>query len=51
MTIGIHKFRDVKQTNWITGMLLLPIKGEVSEYAINTRNWAAQETTNNDSEI
>lgn len=51
MTIGIHKFRDVKQTNWITGMLLLPFKGKVSEYAINTRNWAAQEeATKNDSE-
>lgn len=38
-TIGIHKFRDVKQTNWITGMLMLPFKGKISEYAINTRNW------------
>lgn len=49
MTIGIHKFRDFKQTNLITGMLILPFKGKISEYAINTRNWAAQETTNNDS--
>jgi len=42
MTIGIHKFRDIKQTNWITGMLILPFKGKISEYAINTRNWNAQ---------
>ena len=42
-TIGIHKFRDPKQTNGIIGMMLLPFKGKVSEYAINTRNWSAQE--------
>ncbi|MCN4145092.1 MAG: sterol desaturase family protein [Thiohalomonas sp.] len=38
-TIGIHKYRDIKQTNWITDMMMLPFKGKVSEYAINTRNW------------
>ncbi|MCK5698157.1 MAG: sterol desaturase family protein [Gammaproteobacteria bacterium] len=38
-TIGIHRYRDVKQTNWISGMMLLPFKGKVSEYAINTRHW------------
>ena len=38
-TIGIHKYRDVKQTNWIIGMMTLPFKGKVSEYAINTRSW------------
>lgn len=38
-TIGIHKYRDIKQTNWITGMMMLPFKGKVSEYAINTRSW------------
>ncbi len=43
-TIGIHKYRDIKQTNWITGMMMLPFKGKVSEYAINTRNWSAQES-------
>jgi sterol desaturase/sphingolipid hydroxylase (fatty acid hydroxylase superfamily) len=45
-TIGIHKFKDIKQTNWITGMMLLPFKGKVREYAINTRNWATQESEN-----
>lgn len=44
MTIGIHKFRDSKEANQIVGMLLLPFKGKISEYAINTRNW--QEQTN-----
>ncbi len=43
MTIGIHTFRDIKQTNWISGMLTLPFKGKVSEYAINTRHWKSQE--------
>jgi len=38
-TIGIHKYRDVRQTNWIMGMMMLPFKGTVSEYAINTRFW------------
>jgi len=45
MTIGIHEFKDIKQTNWITGMLMLPFKGKVTEYAINTRNWAAHESS------
>ncbi len=39
-TIGIHTYRDIKQTNWIIGMMMLPFKGKVSEYAINTRSWS-----------
>ncbi len=42
-TIGIHKFRTVDQTNRLMGMLLLPFKGKISEYAINTRRWSTQE--------
>ncbi|MDX2506389.1 MAG: sterol desaturase family protein [Gammaproteobacteria bacterium] len=48
MTIGIHKFRDSNQTNQIMGMLLLPFKGKISEYAINTRNWS--KSSNNPSD-
>ncbi|MFK5985206.1 MAG: sterol desaturase family protein [Pseudomonadota bacterium] len=44
-TIGIHKYRDIKQTNWIMGMMLLPFKGKVSEYAINTRNWNTEQNS------
>jgi len=44
-TIGIHKYRDSRQTNWIDGMLLLPFKGKVTEYAINTRSWSSTETS------
>jgi len=39
MHIGIHKFNDVKQTNWITGMLMMPFIGKVSGYVINRREW------------
>lgn len=44
-TLGIHKYRDVKQTNWITGMLMLPFKGRISEYAINARCWSDKDQT------
>ncbi|MDH5711125.1 MAG: sterol desaturase family protein [Gammaproteobacteria bacterium] len=40
MTIGIHGFRGVKQAAWITGMLTMPFKGKVTDYAINRRQWA-----------
>lgn len=39
MTIGIRKFREPKQANWITGMLAMPFIGKVSGYAINRRQW------------
>jgi len=39
MKIGIHKFTDVKQTNWITGMLAIPFMGKMSGYVINRREW------------
>jgi sterol desaturase/sphingolipid hydroxylase (fatty acid hydroxylase superfamily) len=39
MIIGIHKFRDSKQVNWLPGMLMLPFKGKISDYAINRRQW------------
>ncbi|MCP3850447.1 MAG: sterol desaturase family protein [Gammaproteobacteria bacterium] len=45
-TIGIHCYQDVKQTNWITGMMTLPFKGKVNEYAINTRRWTTKEKDN-----
>lgn len=40
MTIGINKFRDVKQVSWISGMLTLPFIGKMSGYAINRRQWS-----------
>lgn len=38
-TIGIHNWRNSKDTNHFWGMMTLPFKGKVSEYAINTRVW------------
>ncbi len=39
MTIGIHKFREPKQSTWITGMLSMPFTGKLSAYVINRRQW------------
>lgn len=39
MTLGIHKFREPKQVSGFIGMLSLPFKGRISDYAINRRRW------------
>ena len=39
MTIGIHKYRTPKEVAWLPGMLWLPIRGRISSYAINRRQW------------
>lgn len=39
MTIGIHKFRTAEQASRIDGLLLMPFRGKISEYAINRRQW------------
>ena len=39
MTIGIRKFRELKQATWLTGLLTMPFKGKISDYAINRRQW------------
>lgn len=39
MTIGIHQFKQTNQVVWITGLLILPFQGKITEYAINTRRW------------
>jgi len=46
MTIGIHKYRSTREVSWLPGMLTLPFKGKVSEYAINTRRWSQPDETN-----
>lgn len=43
MTIGIHKFRTTKEAAWLPGILSLPFKGKITEYAINTRRWGKQD--------
>jgi len=39
MNIGIHRFHDPRDVSWLSGILLLPFKGRISEYAINRREW------------
>jgi sterol desaturase/sphingolipid hydroxylase (fatty acid hydroxylase superfamily) len=47
MTIGIHKYHDAKDVSWITGILTLPFRGEISEYAINRRQWGGDDEEQN----
>lgn len=39
MTIGIHKYREPKLVAWLPGMLVLPFRGSITDYAINRRTW------------
>lgn len=39
ITIGIRIFRDPQQVSQLPGMLTLPFKGKVTDYAINRRSW------------
>lgn len=40
MTIGIHSHRDVQEVARLSGLLILPFRGEVEGYAINRRHWS-----------
>lgn len=39
MQIGIRKYRQPRQVSWFDGILTLPFKGKISDYAINRRQW------------
>jgi sterol desaturase/sphingolipid hydroxylase (fatty acid hydroxylase superfamily) len=39
MTIGIRTYRDRKWCSWLPGMLAMPFRGRVEDYAINRREW------------
>ena len=39
MTIGIHDHTDPHEVARLPGMLLLPFKGPITDYAINRRTW------------
>jgi sterol desaturase/sphingolipid hydroxylase (fatty acid hydroxylase superfamily) len=43
MTIGIHKYRDPREVSWLPGLLALPFRGRITSYAINRRQWTAEE--------
>jgi sterol desaturase/sphingolipid hydroxylase (fatty acid hydroxylase superfamily) len=40
MTIGIHDHRDPREVARLDGMLLLPFRGEIKDYAINRRSFS-----------
>jgi sterol desaturase/sphingolipid hydroxylase (fatty acid hydroxylase superfamily) len=44
MTIGIHGHTDPHEVARLPGMLMLPFKGQITDYAINRRNWSAPST-------
>jgi sterol desaturase/sphingolipid hydroxylase (fatty acid hydroxylase superfamily) len=46
MTIGIHKYREPREVSWLPGLLALPFRGTITSYAINRRQWSAEEPTN-----
>jgi sterol desaturase/sphingolipid hydroxylase (fatty acid hydroxylase superfamily) len=48
MIIGIHRFRTPGEVAWLPGMLSLPFKGKVTEYAINRRQWGNGEASAQD---
>ena len=43
MKIGIRSYSSAKDVSWISGILTLPFKGKISDYAINRRNWNDKE--------
>jgi sterol desaturase/sphingolipid hydroxylase (fatty acid hydroxylase superfamily) len=40
MKIGIHDHTDPREVDRLDGMLILPFKGEITDYAINRRNYS-----------
>jgi sterol desaturase/sphingolipid hydroxylase (fatty acid hydroxylase superfamily) len=40
MAIGIHGHTDPREVDRLDGMLLLPFRGEITDYAINRRNYS-----------
>ena len=43
MTLGIRGHRDPREVDRLPGMLALPFRGAVTDYAINRRRWDAQD--------
>ncbi len=39
MLVGIHVYRDPRQVDRLPGMLALPFVGQITDYAINRRQW------------
>lgn len=45
MTIGIRQFREARQVQWLSGILVMPFIGKITEYAINRRQWNDNDET------
>ncbi len=43
MTIGIRDFTDPREVDRLDGMLWLPFRGEIKDYAINRRNYSGEQ--------
>jgi len=43
MTIGIHTYKQPKLVSWLPGILVLPFIGKITDYAINRREWSADD--------
>lgn len=48
MKIGIRSYSSAKDVSWITGMLTLPFKGKITDYAINRRQWGDDQKDSKD---
>ena len=44
MTIGIREFNDPRDVARLDGMLLLPFRGEITDYAINRRHFSDKDS-------
>jgi sterol desaturase/sphingolipid hydroxylase (fatty acid hydroxylase superfamily) len=45
MTIGIYRYRKPREVSWLPGLLLLPFRGKITRYAINRRQWTAEDAS------
>lgn len=43
MTIGIRGYRTPGEVSWLPGLLVLPLRGRITGYAINRRQWTDPE--------
>lgn len=45
MAIGIHDYKEPRDVTWLYGLLALPFRGRISDYAINRRQWTGPENS------
>jgi hypothetical protein len=43
MTIGIRGYDQPRQVTWLSGLMVLPFRGQISGYVINRRQWSSAE--------